>query len=65
MAFSFDSFREHGLELVDTGARVTVDPDASHSLSRNTPFAGHTLTGRVRTTILRGRVTATDGEVIN
>ena len=51
--------------LVDTGARVTVDPDASHSLSRNTPFAGHTLTGRVRTTILRGRVTATDGEVIN
>ncbi|MDN5717391.1 MAG: dihydroorotase [Janibacter sp.] len=53
------------LVLVDTSARVTVDPSASQSLSRNTPFAGHTLTGAVRTTILRGRVTATDGEVIN
>lgn len=53
------------LTLVDTDARVTVDPSASHSLSRNTPFAGHTLTGRVRTTILRGRVTAADGEVIH
>lgn len=51
------------LVLVDPTDRITVDPAASHSLSRNTPFAGHTLTGRVRTTILRGRVTAADGEV--
>ena len=42
---------------------VTVDPGASLSLSRNTPFAGRTLTGRVRTTILNGRITAADGEV--
>ena len=51
------------LVLVDPTAEVTVDPAASLSLSRNTPFAGRTLTGRVRTTILNGRITATDGEV--
>ena len=51
------------LVLVDPDARVTVDPGASLSLSHNTPFAGHTLTGRVRTTILNGRITAADGEV--
>ncbi|NYF99552.1 dihydroorotase [Janibacter cremeus] len=51
------------LVLVDPGAEVTVDPGASLSLSRNTPFAGRTLTGRVRTTILNGRITAADGEV--
>ncbi|MGO1167857.1 MAG: dihydroorotase [Janibacter sp.] len=51
------------LVLVDPTAEVTVDPAASQSLSRNTPFAGRTLTGRVRTTILHGRITAADGEV--
>ena len=50
------------LVLVDPAAEVTVDPGASQSLSHNTPFAGRTLTGRVRTTILRGRTTAADGE---
>lgn len=52
------------LVLVDPTARVSVDPATSQSLSRNTPFAGRTLTGAVRTTILRGRITAADGEVI-
>src|SRR5699024_274248 len=42
------------LVLVDPRAEVTVDPGTSLSLSRNTPFAGRTLTGRVRTTILAG-----------
>lgn len=33
-----------------------VDPAAFQSASRNTPFAGHTLTGRVRLTLRHGRV---------
>ncbi len=37
-------------------ATVTVDRDASQSLSRNNPWHGRTLTGAVHTTILRGRV---------
>ena len=48
--------------LVDPAATVTVDRDASQSLSRNTPWHGQTLTGAVHTTILRGRVTARGGE---
>ncbi len=50
------------LVLVDPTAAVTVDRDASHSLSRNTPWHGRTLTGAVHTTILRGAVTAREGE---
>ncbi len=50
------------LVLVDPTATVTVDRAASHSLSRNTPWHGRTLTGAVHTTILRGDVTARGGE---
>ncbi|MGG5257345.1 dihydroorotase [Phycicoccus avicenniae] len=50
------------LVLVDPTASVTVDRDASHSLSRNTPWHGRSLTGAVHTTILRGAVTAREGE---
>ncbi|GAA4402095.1 dihydroorotase [Fodinibacter luteus] len=50
------------LVLVDPAATVTVDRDASQSLSRNTPWHGRTLTGAVHTTILRGTVTARGGE---
>ena len=49
------------LVLVDPAARRTVDRDASHSRSRNTPWHGRTLRGAVHTTILRGRVTAREG----
>ncbi len=52
------------LVLVDPSATVTVDRDASHSLSRNNPWHARTLTGAVHTTILRGRVTARGGEVL-
>ena len=48
--------------LVDPTATVSVDRDASQSLSRNTPWHGQALTGAVHTTILRGRVTARGGE---
>ncbi len=50
------------LVLVDPAASATVDRDASHSLSRNTPWHGRTVTGAVHTTILRGLVTAREGE---
>ncbi|KAB7744601.1 dihydroorotase [Nostocoides sp. F2B08] len=49
------------LVLVDPDASVTVDRDASHSLSRNNPWHGRTFTGAVHATILRGRVTALGG----
>ena len=45
------------LALVDTGAAWTVDPAASVSRSRNTPFAGRALPVRVTATFLRGRPT--------
>jgi dihydroorotase len=68
------SLAEHGrpialgepanLVLVDPAARWTVDPAALASKSRNTPFAGWTLPGRVRATFLRGRATTRDGAVL-
>ncbi|AKT51714.1 dihydroorotase [Arsenicicoccus sp. oral taxon 190] len=49
------------LVLVDPSRSLTVDRAASASLSRNNPWHGRTLTGAVRATLLRGRVTARDG----
>ncbi|PSL03616.1 dihydroorotase [Haloactinopolyspora alba] len=43
--------------LVDPSASGTVDPRASSSLSRNTPYAGMKLPGAVVATFLRGRAT--------
>ncbi len=51
------------LVLVDTGAGHTVDATTSKSLSRNNPWHGMSFTGAVHTTILRGRVTARQGEI--
>ena len=48
--------------VFDPAATWTVDPKASASRSRNTPYAGRTLTGRVRHTILRGEPVVVDGE---
>ena len=50
------------LVLVDPNATVTIDRDASQSLSRNTPWHGASLRGTVHTTILGGAVTARGGE---
>ncbi len=50
------------LVLVDPAARWTVDPYALASRSRNTPFAGMELPGRVVATFLRGRATVLDGK---
>jgi dihydroorotase len=50
------------LVLIDPAARWTVDPAATASRSRNTPFAGRELSARVIATFLRGRSTAMDGK---
>ena len=51
------------LVLVDPAARVTVEPTRLASKSRNTPYAGLTLPGRVVATFLRGRPTVLDGSL--
>jgi dihydroorotase len=48
--------------VIDPTATWTVDPKASASRSRNTPYAGRTMTGRVRHTILFGEPVVVDGE---
>jgi dihydroorotase len=51
------------LTLVDPAAQRTVVPGESASLSRNTPFDGMTLPGRVVATFLRGTPTVRDGKL--
>jgi dihydroorotase len=52
------------LTLVDPATRWQVDPGALASRSRNTPFAGMTLPGRVVATFLNGEPTVLDGKVV-
>jgi dihydroorotase len=52
------------LVLVDPATRWTVDPTRSASRSRNTPYAGRSLPGRVQATFLRGRPTVLDGKIV-
>ncbi|HYJ68586.1 MAG TPA: dihydroorotase [Nocardioidaceae bacterium] len=49
--------------LYDPSATRIVDPTDSASLSRNTPYAGRELPGRVVATFLRGRPTVLDGKL--
>jgi dihydroorotase len=49
------------IALVDPEATFTVDPARLRSKSRNTPFLGHALQGRVKMTIAGGRVVFEDG----
>jgi dihydroorotase len=46
--------------LVDPAARWIVDPAALSSLSKNTPYSGRELSGKVVATFLRGRATVLD-----
>jgi dihydroorotase len=48
--------------ILDPAEQWVVNPDRLASRSRNTPFAGWKLSGRVRHTILRGRPTVLDHE---
>jgi dihydroorotase len=50
------------LLLLDPTARATVDPAALASRSRNSPYAGRELPGRVVATFLRGVPTVLDGK---
>jgi dihydroorotase len=48
--------------LYDPAASRVVDPSETASLSRNTPYAGMELPGRVVATFLRGKPTVLDGK---
>ncbi|MFL6205806.1 MAG: dihydroorotase [Acidimicrobiales bacterium] len=50
------------LAVIDPAATWTVDPARLASRSRNTPYAGRTLNGRVRHTVLFGEPVVIDGE---
>jgi dihydroorotase len=54
--------RPANLCVIDPAAAWVVEPEALASRSRNTPFAGRKLTGRVRHTLLRGEPVVVDGE---
>ena len=54
--------RPGNLCVIDPTATWTVDPAKLASRSRNTPYAGRTLTGRVRHTFLWGDPVVLDGE---
>lgn len=52
------------LVLYDPAASREVRPTDTASLSRNTPYAGRELPGRVVATILAGRPTVLDGDLV-
>ncbi|AKH81336.1 dihydroorotase [Streptomyces sp. CNQ-509] len=52
------------LTLLDPAYRGRVDPHSFVSRSRNTPYAGRELPGRVTHTFLRGRATLAGGEPV-
>ncbi|MGA8851993.1 MAG: dihydroorotase, partial [Aeromicrobium sp.] len=52
------------LVLYDPTASRVVHPTDTVSLSRNTPYAGRELPGRVVATVLRGRPTVLDGQLV-
>jgi dihydroorotase len=54
--------RTADLCVLDPAATWLVEPAQLASRSRNTPYAGRKLTGRVRHTVLRGEPVVIDGE---
>ncbi len=54
--------RRANLCVFDPEEEWTVDADAMHSRSRNTPYAGRRLRGRVRHTLLEGEPVFRNGE---
>ncbi|MER6507993.1 dihydroorotase [Nonomuraea sp. NPDC048881] len=52
------------ITLYDPSARTEVDPSAYASKSRNTPYEGMTLPGRVVATFLRGTPTVLEGKLV-
>ena len=56
--------RPANLCVVDPRAKWVVRPDFLASRSRNTPYTGRTMTGRVRHTVLHGEPVVVDGEAL-
>jgi dihydroorotase len=54
--------RPANLCVIDPNHHWIVDPAATASRSRNTPYAGRKLQGRVRHTVLHGEPVVVDGE---
>jgi dihydroorotase len=54
--------RPANLCVIDPSAKWVVDPRLLASRSRNTPYAGRALVGRVRHTVLRGEPVVVEGE---
>jgi len=54
--------RPANLCVIDPAATWTVEPERLASRSRNTPYAGMTLTGRVRHTVVGGEAVVVDAE---
>lgn len=54
--------RPANLTVIDPTTTWTVDPSRLASRSRNTPYAGRSMTGRVRHTFLRGEPVVLEGE---
>ena len=54
--------RPANLCVIDPAAAWTVEPERLASRSRNTPYAGMTLTGRVRHTVVGGEAVVIDAE---
>jgi dihydroorotase len=54
--------RPANLCVIDPTATWTVEPSRLASRSRNTPYAGRSMTGRTRHTFLRGEPVVLDGE---
>ena len=50
--------------LIDPETQWTVDPSKFFSLSRNTPFTGRSLKGRVTHTLVGGRLVFQRGEMM-
>lgn len=57
-----DAGRPANLTVIDPDAEWVIDPAAMASASRNTPWAGRTVRGRVRHTIVHGDPVVVDGE---
>jgi len=60
---SLEAGQPANLVLYDPAVRRVVEASESASLSRNTPYAGMELPGRVMATFLRGRPTVLDGKL--
>lgn len=49
--------------VIDTATRWTIDASGGASRSRNVPYAGLSVRGRVRHTLCRGEAVVIEGEV--